>query len=169
MAMQLRRLKSEMIKLNVVAAAKVHRFSYIALSHRSNMATYMKQTSLAAGIVSSPKVDVPGIVRGVISDIRKQGDTAVRLYSNKFDKWSPQSFRLSKGDIEHIISKVPKQTIDDIKVVQDNVRKFAMAQRKSINDFELEIRPGVHLGQKNIPISSVGAYVTPHISNEHEH
>ncbi|KAK4947527.1 hypothetical protein LTR10_013472 [Elasticomyces elasticus] len=123
------------------------------------MATYLKQTSLAAGKPSSTKVDVPGIVRGVIDDIRSQGDAAVRRYSEKFDKWSPPSFKLSKDDIDAIVSKVPKQTLDDIRVVQQNVRTFALAQRKSINDFELEIRPGVHLGQKNIPISSVGAYI----------
>lgn len=136
---------------------------------RLSMATYLKQTSLAAGIISAPKVDVSGIVRGVIDDIRIQGDAAVRMYSEKFDKWSPQSFKLSKGDIDAIISRIPKQTIDDIQVVQHNVRTFALAQRKSINDFELEIRPGVHLGQKSIPISSVGAYVTSHIADRHSH
>lgn len=131
------------------------------------MATYLKQTSLAAGKTSTPKVDVPGIVREVIDDIRTQGDAAVRRYSEKFDNWSPPSFKLSKGDIEDIISRVPKQTIDDIQVVQHNVRTFARAQRKSIKDFELEIRPGVHLGQKNIPISSVGAYVAFHVVEQH--
>jgi histidinol dehydrogenase len=130
------------------------------LATRLDMAKYLKQTSLAAGIISAPKIDVPGIVRGVIDDIRSQGDAAVRTYSVQFDKWSPVSFKLSKNDIECIISKVPEQTIEDIKVVQDNVRTFALAQRESIHDFELEIRPGVHLGQKNIPISSIGAYVT---------
>ena len=133
----------------------------------SRMATYLKQTSLAAGKISSPKIDVPGIVRGVIDDIRTQGDAAVRRYSEKSDKWSPLSFKLSEGDIEDIISRVPKQTIDDIQVVQDNVRTFALAQRESIKDFELEIRPGVHLGQKNIPISSVGAYVAFHVVEQH--
>ena len=121
------------------------------------MAISLKQTSSAAGTISAPKSDVPGIVRGVIDDIRERGDTAVRSYSQKFDKWSPPSFKLSKEDIQSILSKVPQQTIDDIKTVQHSVREFALAQRKSINDFEMEIRPGVHLGQKNIPIASVGA------------
>ena len=131
------------------------------------MATYLKQTSLAAGKTSTPKVDVPGIVTGVIDDIRTRGDAAVRRYSEKFDKWSPPSFKLSKDEINAIISKVPKQTLDDIQLVQHNVRTFALAQRKSIKDFELEIRPGVHLGQRNIPISSVGAYVVSHNVYQH--
>lgn len=101
--------------------------------------------------------DVPAIVRSVIDDIRTRGDDAVRVYSEKFDKWSPSSFKLSQDEIQHIISTVPQQIIDDIKKAQENVRVFALAQKASLKDFEMEIRPGVHLGQKNIPISSVGA------------
>jgi histidinol dehydrogenase len=102
---------------------------------------------------------VPEIVKGVIDDIRSNGDVSVRQYSEKFDKWSPVSFKLSEEEIKDIISRVPEQTIKDIKEVQENVRKFAIAQRKSISDIEIEIQPGVHLGHKNLPISSVGAYV----------
>lgn len=120
--------------------------------------TYLKSRAQVNGINSSnPASAVPQIVRGVIDDIRARGDEAVREYSEKFDNWSPPSFKLSKDDIARIISEVPQQTIDDIKQVQQNVRTFAQAQRDSIKDFELEIRPGVHLGQKNIPIQNVGA------------
>ncbi|KAF6237304.1 hypothetical protein HO173_004773 [Letharia columbiana] len=87
--------------------------------------------------------DVLAIVRDVIDTIRKDGDIAVRKYFEKFDKWSPRAFRLSKSEIDKAIAACPKQTIDDIKNVQRNVRAFAEAQRKSITDFELEIRPGV--------------------------
>jgi histidinol dehydrogenase len=102
------------------------------------------------------QIDVKGIVSSVIDDVRKNGDEAVRRYSEKFDKWSPESFRLSKEQIDEIISKVPQQTIDDIKEVQSNVRAFAQKQKESLKDFEVEIRPGVHLGQKNVPIDAVG-------------
>ncbi|KAJ5179227.1 hypothetical protein N7492_002437 [Penicillium capsulatum] len=119
-----------------------------------------QQNPSGAGPAST--VDTPTIVRGVIDDIRTNGDQAVRAYSEKFDKWSPASFKLSQDQIEQIISTVPQQIIDDIKQAQENVRKFALAQKASIRDFEMEIRPGVHLGQKNIPINSVGAYVFPY-------
>ncbi|KAJ5216626.1 uncharacterized protein N7498_003033 [Penicillium cinerascens] len=107
----------------------------------------------------APVTDTPAIVRGVIGDIRAKGDQSVRAYSEKFDKWSPTSFRLSQDDIGKIIASVPQQILDDIKQVQENVRTFALAQKASLKNFEMEIRPGVHLGQKNIPISSVGAYI----------
>lgn len=121
------------------------------------MVQYLKTPAKSNGTSAVPDVDVPKIVRGVIDDIRSAGDKAVRSYSEKFDRWSPQSFRLSKTEIEDIVSKVPTHVLEDIRTVQHNVRTFAMAQRDSIKDFELEIRPGVHLGQKNIPISRVGA------------
>lgn len=122
------------------------------------MPFHIKQTSAAAGqIASSPPVDVPNIVSSVIQEIRQRGDEAVRFYSEKFDKWSPESFKLTEEQIQSSIAKVPEQTIADIKTVQQNVKTFAVAQRDSLKDFELEIRPGVHLGQKNIPVNAVGA------------
>ncbi|CAL5873979.1 uncharacterized protein PFLUO_LOCUS8264 [Penicillium psychrofluorescens] len=121
--------------------------------------TLKKPNTDPSGGSSTSASDVSRIVRGVIDDIRQNGDKAVRAYSEKFDKWSPKSFKLSRNDIDRIISKVPKQVLEDIKTVQDNVRTFALEQRKSITDFEYEIRPGVHLGQKNIPINAVGAYI----------
>ena len=119
------------------------------------MMHYLKKGS--ANSTTTAQESVSAIVKGVIADIRSNGDSAVRQYSEKFDKWSPASFKLSISDIEAAISACPEQTIKDIKEVQANVRAFAVAQRKSITDFEIEIRPGVHLGQKNVPINSVGA------------
>ncbi|KAJ3530056.1 hypothetical protein NM208_g9494 [Fusarium decemcellulare] len=107
----------------------------------------------------TPGVNVPQIVKGVISDIAANGDAAVRSYSQKFDKWDPQSFKLSPKQIDDIIATVDPQTVQDIRTVQQNVRRFAQAQRESIRDFEIESEPGVFLGQKNIPIERVGAYI----------
>lgn len=66
-------------------------------------------------------IDVPAIVRDVIDTIRKDGDIAVRKYSEKFDKWSPRAFRLSENEIDKAIAACPKQTIEDIENVQRNV------------------------------------------------
>ncbi|KAL4905615.1 hypothetical protein BDW74DRAFT_185131 [Aspergillus multicolor] len=104
-------------------------------------------------------VDVSAIVRGVIDDVRTNGDTAVRKYSERFDKWSPASFKLSQAEIEASIAQCSKQTIEDIKTMQNNVRAFGQAQKDSFRDFEFEIQPGVVLGQKNLPINTVGAYI----------
>jgi sulfopropanediol 3-dehydrogenase len=98
-------------------------------------------------------------VTRVIADVRSRGDEAVREYSERFDGWSPTSFRLTTEEIEKIVASVPAQVITDITAVQDRVRRFAQHQLNSLRDFEVETEPGVHLGQKNIPVRSVGAYV----------
>jgi len=98
-------------------------------------------------------------VTQVIADVRERGDGAVREYSEKFDRWSPPSFRLDQEEIDRIIATVPEQAIADIKTVQSRVRTFAQHQLESLRDFEVETEPGVHLGQKSIPVHSSGAYV----------
>ncbi|KAH7049326.1 histidinol dehydrogenase [Macrophomina phaseolina] len=123
------------------------------------MVRHLKSPANQAAQQTKPNLDVGGIVRDVIEDIRSNGDAAVRKYSEKFDKWSPASFKLSQNEINAAIAACPKQLIDDIKQVQTNVRKFAEAQRNSIKDFEVETQPGVFLGQKNIPINTAGAYI----------
>ncbi|MEU6643546.1 histidinol dehydrogenase [Saccharomonospora sp. NPDC046836] len=98
-------------------------------------------------------------VAEVIANVRERGDVAVREYSERFDGWSPASFRLSAEEIEKITASVPEQAIADIKAVQQRVRTFAQHQRDSIIDVEVETEPGVHLGQRNIPVGAAGAYV----------
>jgi sulfopropanediol 3-dehydrogenase len=99
------------------------------------------------------------IVAGVIADIRQRGDAAVREYSQRFDKWSPDSFRLGLDEIDRIKSQVPQQVLADIVTVQANVRDFAQRQLESLHDFEVETMPGVFLGQRSLPVDAAGAYV----------
>jgi sulfopropanediol 3-dehydrogenase len=113
----------------------------------------------APGGATADLAQVRGIVEGVIADIRRRGDAAVREYSQKFDSWDPAEFRLSDAQIAEVMDRVPAQVIDDIRFVQDQVRRMAQRQKDSLGEFELETFPGVILGQKNIPISAAGAYV----------
>ncbi|WP_243787738.1 histidinol dehydrogenase [Saccharopolyspora gloriosae] len=98
-------------------------------------------------------------VRGIIEDVRARGDVAVREYSERFDGWSPGSFRLSPEEVERIVASVPRQVLDDIRFVQEQVRVFAGHQRESLRDVEVETLPGVRLGHRHVPIDAVGAYV----------
>ena len=119
----------------------------------------LKSASDRSSVPGSSAESTQQIVSGVIADIRRRGDVAVREYSEKFDGWSPSEFLLSTNEIEQIMSSVPQTVIDDIITVQSNVRQFAQHQRDSLVDFEVETMPGVRLGQKNIPVRAAGAYV----------
>ncbi|MEV6926059.1 histidinol dehydrogenase [Dactylosporangium sp. NPDC051485] len=102
---------------------------------------------------------VAEVVAGIIDDVRRRGDEAVRACSEKFDSWSPPSFRLSGDEIERIVARVPQTVIDDIRFVQAQVRGFAEHQRASMTDIEVETLPGVRLGHRHIPVAAAGAYV----------
>ena len=102
---------------------------------------------------------VRALVESMLENVTANGDKAVREYSEKLDKWSPESFRLSSVQIRQIIAGLPNQVIDDIKFAQTQIRNFAQIQRESIKDVEVETLPGVILGHKNIPVNSVGCYV----------
>ncbi|MCP2279677.1 Histidinol dehydrogenase [Nocardia amikacinitolerans] len=78
----------------------------------------------ATAVVAQQR-DVAEIVRGVIDDIRANGDEAVRRYSAKFDNWSPDSFELAPDRIRAVVHSVPTAVLDDIRTVQANVRDFA--------------------------------------------
>jgi len=99
------------------------------------------------------------IVESTLKDIESRGDDAVRELSEKFDKYSPETFRLSIEEIEALIGELSEQEITDIKFAQEQVIKFAEVQRASMTDVEVETMPGVILGHKNIPVQSVGCYV----------
>ena len=102
---------------------------------------------------------VRAIVETTLADIEARGDTAIRELSEKFDNYSPASYRLSEAEIQELISEVSERDMADIKFAHDQVRKFAEAQRASMTDIEVEPMPGVILGHKNIPVQSVGCYV----------
>ncbi|MCP4166239.1 MAG: histidinol dehydrogenase [Chloroflexi bacterium] len=102
---------------------------------------------------------VRAIVEDILGDIEARGDAAVRELSERFDKWSPESFRLTPEQVEDIVSRLSQQTIDDLKFAQAQVRNFAQVQRAALQDVEVETLPGVVLGHKNIPANSVGCYV----------
>ena len=80
-------------------------------------------------------------------------------YSEKFDRWSPPSFRLSQAEIDALVASVPQRTIDDITFAQAQIRHFAKAQKDALKDIEVTTLPGVTLGHKSIPVASVGCYV----------
>ena len=118
---------------------------------------------IKAGKPAAAKADLNAQVRatveGILADIESRGDAAVREYSARFDKWSPESFRLSAAQIDACIASLPAQTIEDIQFAQAQIRHFAQIQRDSMKDVEVETLPGVVLGHRNIPMNSVGCYI----------
>ena len=102
---------------------------------------------------------VAKVVDEIVSDVAAHGDDAVRRHSSRLDGWEPERFRLSPHEIDACVDRVPTQVLDDIAFSQEQVRRFAQAQRATMVDLEVETLPGVRLGHRHIPVASVGAYV----------
>ncbi|HMO09333.1 MAG TPA: histidinol dehydrogenase, partial [Paracoccaceae bacterium] len=102
---------------------------------------------------------VRATVEGILADIAARGDAAVRALSVKFDRYEPAAFRLTSSEIEAAMQKVSARDMDDIRFAQVQIRRFAEAQRASMQDIEVETLPGVFLGHRTIPVQSVGCYV----------
>ncbi|MDH3990229.1 MAG: histidinol dehydrogenase, partial [Gammaproteobacteria bacterium] len=117
------------------------------------------KSGIDADVAADMDAKVKSTVETTLKDIETRGDAAVRELSEKFDKWSPTSFRLSDKEIQAAMSRLPAKTIDDIKFAQAQIRKFAEIQKAALRDVEEETFPGVFLGHKNIPVNSVGCYI----------
>jgi len=120
--------------------------------------TYLKKGKTDAA-KAVDDAEVSEIVKNTLKEIEERGDEAVREFAEKFDNYTPKSFKLSQSEIDSLIQQVSTQDLEDIKFAQEQVRNFAQAQRDSMQDIEVETMPGVILGHKNIPVQSVGCYI----------
>jgi sulfopropanediol 3-dehydrogenase len=121
----------------------------------------IRKLKSGASVAEHARADaaVRATVESIIGDIEQRGEAAVREYSQRFDRWSPPSFRLSQAEIDACIAALDPQTLADIRFAQAQIRRFAQVQLLSIRDVEVETLPGVQLGHRNIPVNSVGCYV----------
>lgn len=117
------------------------------------------KSAVPAERTAADQTETRQAVSSIITDVRERGDAAVRHHSRRLDSWDPEAFRLDSERIEEIVAGVPRQVIEDITFVQEQVRGFARRQLESLGEFEIETLPGVRLGQRHIPIGGVGAYV----------
>ena len=122
------------------------------------MARYLKRGQ-PAEVTAREDDRVREAVERIIADIGSRGDAALREYSERFDRWSPDSFRLDAHEIEACRRSLSDRVIDDIRFAQAQIRNFAQAQRDALRDVEVETLPGVVLGHRNLPVNSVGCYV----------
>ena len=120
--------------------------------------TYLKRGKSGADRAEDD-ARVRATVEEVLKDIETHGDAAVRALSAKYDHYEPASFRLTPSEVTAAMQQVSARDMADIRFAQDQIRRFAQAQRASMTDIEVETLPGVILGHRHIPVQSVGCYV----------
>ncbi|MGN6581248.1 MAG: histidinol dehydrogenase [Bordetella sp.] len=97
-------------------------------------------------------------VQAMLDRLEREGDEGARAFSRDLDKWDGDIV-VSQEAIENAKKRVPQRLQDDIRFAQDNIRRFAQAQKETISDCALEIVPGLWTGQRQIPVQSAGCYV----------
>src|SRR5919201_6272481 len=129
-----------------------------ASARSTAMARYLKR-GMDASAIKAADAKVRETVEHILAEIEAGRDTAVRQLSQKFDNWSPASFKLTEQEIERALAQVSKRDLDDIRFAQAQVRNFAQKQKETLQDLEVETLPGIVLGHRHIPVNSIGCYV----------
>ena len=119
------------------------------------MAYHLKERT---GISDEAWAEIRATVSEILSAVEREGELAVRRYSERFDDWSPPSFRVRDDEVRRATASIPDDLLEHIAFAQEQVRAFAELQRTTLVDEEWPTLPGVTLGQRFIPVGSVGAY-----------
>jgi sulfopropanediol 3-dehydrogenase len=97
------------------------------------------------------------VVSEMLLRIQADGENAVRQYAKDLDKWSGE-FIVTAAQLEANAKEIPAQVKQDIDFAIEQVSNFALAQRRSLSEFQVELHPGVIAGQKVIPVNVAGCY-----------
>ncbi len=104
-----------------------------------------------------PEVNVADIVADIIKNVKEKGDKALYEYTEKFDKASLSSLKVTKEEISEALASVDEKFVEILKKAAANIRKFHEKQVR--NSFIINDENGIVTGQKVIPVDRAGLYV----------
>ena len=104
-----------------------------------------------------PVVNVEDTVREIIKNVREHGDAALLEYTERFDKASLSSLKVTKEEIDEAFSLVEPKFIEILEKAAANIRRYHEKQKRS--GFEIKEDNGVIIGQRITPVERAGLYV----------
>ncbi len=104
-----------------------------------------------------PKMNVEEIVSDIIRTVRKDGDKALLMYCEKFDKAKLNSLLVSDAEKEEAMQLVEPRFLEILQKASENIRKFHEKQVRQ--SFIQNDENGIVTGQKVIPVDRAGLYV----------
>lgn len=119
------------------------------------MVQYLKSANAAP---EAERADIQDTVSVMLARIKAGGEAAALDYAARLDGWEGDVV-MSEAAIAAAAAAVPQALKDDIRWAHENIRRFAEAQLATAQDMEVELRPGLFAGQKQIPVQAAGAYV----------
>ena len=70
-------------------------------------------TLISRGVTLTAQVEET--VKTILADVRREGDAAVRRYSETFDRFNPQSFRLGQEEIDAAVASLAPDELSAIR------------------------------------------------------
>ena len=116
---------------------------------------YLKKADLTS---ASNAEDVSQTVKEILNKIETGGDEVALAYAKQFDKYEG-NIELTAAEIDAATALVPAKLQQDIQFAYNNVKRFAEAQKTTLQDVECEVVPGLIAGQKTIPVRTAGCYI----------
>lgn len=102
--------------------------------------------------------DLSDTVRLMLARLASGGEAAALDYARRLDGWEGP-VAVPPATIRAAAAQVPPELKRAIAYAHDNIRRFAEAQRASALDFQMALRPGLTVGQRQIPVNAAGCYV----------
>ncbi len=106
---------------------------------------------------NSETTDVAPVVRDIIADVRKRGDTAVWEYTRKFDRVEAPSLRISANEIDAAEQCCDPQVRAALELAAKRIHAYHEVQLPK--DHRYTDATGTTLGWQYAPLESVGVYV----------
>ncbi len=100
---------------------------------------------------------VDAIVDEIIANVRANGDKALLMYGEKFDKAKLSALEVSEAEIDEAFAQMDEEFIKTLQIACDNISRFHSQQIQK--NFVITEAGGVVLGQKYTPIERAGLYV----------
>ena len=117
--------------------------------------TYLKSAKRHA---ESDQADTRAAVSAMLAEIKSGGEARVEAYARDLDHWDGPVL-VDQDTRRAAAAKLPESLKEDIRFAHANIRRFAEAQMRTVQDCEVEILPGLIAGQRQIPVSAAGCYV----------
>ncbi|MEZ9794670.1 histidinol dehydrogenase, partial [Vibrio splendidus] len=101
--------------------------------------------------------NITATVSDVIAKVRNEGDAALKELTEKFDRVTPESIRVSSTEIEEACARLTPEMKQALEQAYSNIAKFHEAQKPQ--PIKVETQPGVVCEQVTRAINTVGLYI----------
>ena len=125
--------------------------------HRSQKPTdYPNHVLSGVARIFGDGVSPEDAVARILSDVRDNGDVALRSWSERIDGIVPDPFQVTQNDLSAGREFISAETIQAMELALDRIRTFHSLQ--PVSDWETKELGGM-MGQRMIPLERVGVYV----------